>query len=99
MNVSQLSVQLTQLRQRVGETKESLDSSSNLSQIINAGISSLEVRKTHAKEAADAFDDIVQLRTLLTQLQATIIDSQTEVQLEQATYLLAKALALFNVLN
>ena len=68
MDISQMSLQLTQLNQKVQETRTSLDSSNSLSQIINAGVQSLETRKKRAKETLNMFDDIVQLRACVSRI-------------------------------
>jgi len=68
MDISQMSLQLTQLNEKVQETRASLDSSNSLSQIINAGVQSLETRKKRAKETLNMFDDIVQLRACVSRI-------------------------------
>jgi hypothetical protein len=72
-----------------------LQSSNSLSQILNAGVNSLETRKTRARNTLNLFDDIVQLRGSLNHIQDCLADDRSE----DATYFMAKAMALIKVLS
>lgn len=61
-DLSHLSIQLAQLQRKIHSTKEYLESSNNLSMIINSGINSLESRKQHARDTMHMFEDVLQLR-------------------------------------
>ena len=90
-----MGVQLAQLKEKIAATKEFLESSSSLSQVINSGINSLEVRKVRARESANLFEDIVQLRQSYASAQAAL----SEGDMDQTAYHMAKALSLAKVLG
>ncbi|CDW72213.1 UNKNOWN [Stylonychia lemnae] len=90
INVSTMKVQLAQLKEKIGGTREFLESSNNLSQIINSGINSLETRKSRAKDTLNLFQDIIQLRGSYNQVY-TAFDNN---DLESAVYFMAKVISL-----
>lgn len=93
MNTELVRLQCVQLQGKVQATKSSLASSDTLSQIINAGISSLEVRKRQAMETSNLFEDVLSVRKEIEAVQITATP------LEQRTLNMARAMSIMTSLE
>ena len=88
---------LSTLQVKVKSTKDSLEASNQLSEVINSGVNSLEIRKQRATLAANSFDDICQLRSLIIQVRDSLRGGSTDI--EGATVGMARALAVIKALD
>ena len=62
MNISGLNTQLSLLSNKIEGANDYLEQSKSLSSTINAGITTLEIRKKRAFDTLNLFTDIVELR-------------------------------------
>ena len=62
MNISGLNTQLSLLSNKIEGANDYLEQSKSLSSTINAGITTLEIRKKRANDTLNLFTDIVELR-------------------------------------
>ncbi len=89
-------MQLAQLREKFFNSKQYLEQSNNLSQIINSGINLLELRKQRTIETINMFQDIVQLRSSFSQVQEYLDKGDLESSINTMG---AKCLVLMKVLE
>ena len=82
---------------KVKSTRESLDASNQLSEVINSGVNSLETRKSRATLTANIFDDIIQLKTLTNKVKECLKSGSLDI--ENATVGMAKALTVIKALD
>jgi hypothetical protein len=93
INTEQVRLQCVQLQDKVKATKSSLASSDSLSQIINAGISSLEVRKRQAIDTSNLFEDVLSVRKEIQAVQTPAAP------LEQRTLNMARGMSIMTSLE
>lgn len=102
INIDGLNSHLSQLNDKISGAHDYLDKCKSLSETINAGISSLELRKARAADTLHLLTDVVEVRGSVKMVKKSLAnakDSKQLDQLETATYFMQKTMSLMQVIG